>query len=236
MDAAEDRMWWYRAVHARVIDALLCRPGDPARPVLDAGCGTGGLLRRMGEATGRPLVGVEYQAEAAGRARRKSRAVIAIGDVNAMPFRDGAFGAAVSIDVLCHRMVSPEQGLVELRRVLAPGATLVVNLPAFEWLKSAHDRRVHNDRRATARAARAMLAAAGFAQVEARYWNALLLPLMVLQRKVLSAGEAAASDVAHYPPWLNRTLHGITAVERRLAAAGLRFPAGGSVLLVATRP
>ena len=40
MDAAEERMWWYRALHARVIDALLRRPGPPGA-VLDAGCGTG---------------------------------------------------------------------------------------------------------------------------------------------------------------------------------------------------
>jgi hypothetical protein len=31
-------------------------------------------------------------------------------------------------------------------------------------------------------------------------------------------------------------LHGVTELERRLAALGLRYPAGGSVLLVATRP
>jgi hypothetical protein len=37
---------------------------------------------------------------------------------------------------------------------------------------SAHDIRVHNTRRFTAGGARAMLAAAGFAAIEARYWNA----------------------------------------------------------------
>nr|WP_255575179.1 class I SAM-dependent methyltransferase [Caldovatus aquaticus] len=237
MDAVEDRMWWYRAVHARVIDALARRPGDPARPLLDAGCGTGGLLRRLAAALGgRPLVGLEYQEFAARRARAKSGAVVVTGDVNALPFPDGAFGAAVSVDVLCHRLVSPERGLAELRRVLAPGGTLVLNLPAFEWLKSAHDRRVHNARRTTARAARAALAAAGFARIEARYWNALLLPLMIVQRKLLAVREEAASDVAPYPPWLDRMLHGVTSLERRLAALGLRYPAGGSVLLVATRP
>jgi hypothetical protein len=31
-------------------------------------------------------------------------------------------------------------------------------------------------------------------------------------------------------------LHGVTALERRLTALGLRFPAGGSVLAVASRP
>jgi hypothetical protein len=31
-------------------------------------------------------------------------------------------------------------------------------------------------------------------------------------------------------------LYGVTTLERRLAALGLRYPAGGSILVVATRP
>jgi SAM-dependent methyltransferase len=239
MDAVEDRMWWYRAAHTRVIDALRHRPGPLLGhlPVLDAGCGTGGMLRRLADAAiGPAFVGLEHQAAAAARARTKSGAAVVAGDVNALPFAGGAFAAVVSVDVLCHRLVSPERGLAELRRVLAPGGTLVLNLPAFEWLKSAHDARVHNDRRFSAAQVRGLLHGAGFERIETRYWNALLLPLMVVQRKIVAAQEDSASDVAPFPPWLDRMLHGVTALERRLTALGLRFPAGGSVLAVASRP
>jgi len=82
-----------------------------------------------------------------------------------------------------------------------------------------------------------MLADAGFTAIEARYWNALLLPLMILQRKVLRSDAAHdSSDVRPFPPWLDASLHGVTAAERALARLGLRYPAGGSILLVATRP
>ena len=43
MDAVEDHMWWYRALHRRLVAALAGRDGC----VLDAGCGTGGLLARL---------------------------------------------------------------------------------------------------------------------------------------------------------------------------------------------
>ena len=72
----------------------------------------------------------------------------------------------------------------------------------------------------------------GFVRVRAGYWNSLLLPLMVAQRKLL-ASNAAASDVAPFPPWLDAMLHAITEIERRLP---FRLPAGGSVLATAERP
>lgn len=236
MDAAEDGMWWYRAAHARVLDALSERPGAPG-PLLDAGCGTGGLLRRLAEAApAQAAVGLDFLPSAASRAARKSGRPVAAGDTNRLPFADASFGAAVSIDVLCHAGVDPAAALAEFRRVLRPGGTLVVNLPAYEWLRSAHDARVHNARRFTAGEARRSLEAAGFAGIAARYWNGLLLPLMALQRKVLHRRPDAPSDVTSFPPWIDRTLHAVSEAERWLGGRGIRMPAGGSVLLLATRP
>lgn len=236
MDAAEDGMWWYRAAHARVLDALRERPGAPG-PLLDAGCGTGGLLRRLAaELAERAPVGLDYLAEAARRAAAKSGRPVTAGDANRLPFPDASFGAAISIDVICHAGVEPSRALAELHRVLRPGGTLVLNLPAYEWLTSAHDRRVHNARRFTRRGAARLLEGAGFGQVAGRYWNGLLLPLMVVQRKILQRRPDAPSDVADFPPWVDATLHAISEIERRLGLIGVRMPAGGSVLMLATRP
>jgi SAM-dependent methyltransferase len=235
MDEAEASMWWYRALHARLLDALLgvsAVRADEAR-VLDAGCGTGRFLQLVH--IHRPdleRVGVEWSAAAAKRAGEKSGASVLCGSINALPLSDGSFDAAVCADVLCHAAVEPDAALQELRRVLRPGGRLVVNMPAYQWLLAAHDRRVHNVRRQTASATAAMLRRAGFINIRARYWNALLLPLMVLQRKLL-ARRTAASDVALFPPWLDAGLHGMTEFERRLRFA---LPAGGSVLAVSEKP
>jgi SAM-dependent methyltransferase len=229
MDAAEHRLWWYRALHARLIEALGLREGR----VLDAGCGTGGLLATL--RASRPqlvLVGLEWSAFAAARAAAKSAAAVARGSVNAMPFADASFDAAIAADVVCHAAVDPVGALGELRRVLRPGGRLVINMPAYRWLLSAHDRRVHNARRHTARQTAALLRDAGFTRVRTRYWNGLLLPVMIAQRKLFSRGDAA-SDVAPFSPWLDATLHGMTEIERRLPFA---LPFGGSVLAVAECP
>jgi ubiquinone/menaquinone biosynthesis C-methylase UbiE len=228
MDRAEAGMWWYRALHARLCDALIGIPGR----VLDAGCGTGGFLAALRQR--RPDLmrfGVEWNPGAADRARQKSGAAIARGSVNALPFADNSFDAAVAADVLCHAAVDPQAALAELRRVLRPGGRLVVNMPAYRWLLSAHDRHVQNVRRLTAADTAALLRQAGFGRVRARYWNGLLLPLMLVQRKILARG-APASDVAPFPPWLDAMFHGITKVEHRLP---FPLPAGGSVLAVAEK-
>ena len=122
MDEAEARMWWYRALHARLLRALEGISG----PLLDAGCGTGGLLavlaRRRPDLT---LFGVEWAAVAAARAAAKSGALVARGSVNALPFADASFAAVVSADVLCHAAVRPEA---------APGALGLDSLGLVEMV------------------------------------------------------------------------------------------------------
>ena len=223
-------MWWYRALHARLCDALSRTRGS----VLDAGCGTGGFLAIL--RVRRPDLarfGVEWDAAAASRARNKSGAWIARGSINALPFADDSFDAVVSADVLCHAAVDPPVALTELKRVLRPGGLLVMNMPAYQWLLSAHDRHVHNVQ-AVHRPCRpprccVRRASTGCARATG---TALLLPLMMVQRKILARGDAM-SDVASFPPWLDVTLHGMTRIERHL---DFRLPAGGSVLAIAGKP
>jgi ubiquinone/menaquinone biosynthesis C-methylase UbiE len=201
--------------------------------VLDAGCGTGGFLAAL--RVSRPdllRVGIEWNYDAAARARQKSNAPVACGSVNVLPFADDSFDAAVAADVLCHAAVDPPAALLELKRVLRPGGRLVVNMPAYQWLLSAHDRHVRNVRRLTAPQTAELLHRARFRSARATYWNGLLLPLMVTQRKIL-ARDGIASDVAPFPPWLDAMLHAMTELERRLP---FPLPAGGSVLAVAEKP
>ena len=224
-------MWWYRALHARLLDALGDQQ-DPS-PVLDAGCGTGGFLAALNHARpARAAVGLEWDALAAAAAAVKSWRPIVRGSLNELPFAANTFGVVVAADVLCHAAVDPTWALAEIKRVLRPRGRLIVNMPAFRALMSAHDVRVHNARRMNAKETRAMLEVAGFGVLSVRYWNGLLLPLMLVQRKIL-ARSSDRSDVAAFPPWLDRILHGMTELERRLRFS---LPAGGSVLAIAERP
>ena len=126
------------------------RPGATAAagPILDAGCGTGGFLAALAAAQpDRPPFGLEWIEAAAAIAAAKSGRPIVRGSINALPFAANSFATVITADVLCHAAVEPMTALAEIRRVLRPNGRLIVNMPAFRALLSAHDVQVHNARR-----------------------------------------------------------------------------------------
>lgn len=235
MFAVEDRHWWYVGVRREVerwLDTL--RPREGGRlAVLDAGCGTGGLLANL--RTDARRVGIEISAEGIRRARTRGGAALVQGSVAALPFADGAFDAVVSIDVLCHSGVVERQAVEEALRVLRPGGLFLVQLPAFDFLRGEHDAAVWTKRRYRRGQVAALLASAGFAVRRSAYRNALLFPFAAvsrLARRRKPRGEAR-SDVRPVPRPVNALLSGVLALERRL---GFRFPFGLSVFCVAAKP
>src|SRR5579872_4090932 len=227
--AVEDLMWWTRALRRNLRAAVVSSAGTPAGRLLDAGCGTGGFLAALAHGAS---FGLDRDGFACDLALDKARRPVTQGTVDAMPFRDAAFDVIVSADVLCHRGVGIERALGEMHRCLKPGGTLVVNLPAYPWLYSAHDRAVDNARRFRRCEVSRLLAAAGFGRIRATYWNTLLFPLMMVRRLLPGGG----SEVGLLPAPLEWLFDATAIFESALLRSGLRLPFGGSILAVGTRP
>ncbi|MDE1903509.1 MAG: class I SAM-dependent methyltransferase [Alphaproteobacteria bacterium] len=226
--AVEDRMWWTRALRRNLRAAAAPFAGTPDGRLLDAGCGTGGLLATLAHPAS---FGLDRDGFACRLARTKARRPVAQGSVGDLPFDDAAFEIIVSADVLCHRGVGVERALGEMHRCLKPGGALIVNLPAYPWLYSAHDRAVDNARRFYRREVIGLLAAAGFGSIRATYWNTLLFPLMVARRLLPGGG----SEVGLLPASLEWLFDAVATFESALLRSGLRLPFGGSILAVGTR-
>jgi SAM-dependent methyltransferase len=237
LDRVEDRMWWFAALHGNLL--LLSRKlqlDAVCLPILDAGCGTGGLLAQMARAYPEcTMFGVDVDTDACERAAVKSVRPVCAGSIDELPFADGALAAIFSADVLCHERVNEARALRQFHRCLAKDGWLILNLPAYLWMLSRHDAAVHNVRRYTATGLRDLLRAVGFYPIYVSYWNTMLFPLMVITRKLSFRSREAGSDVNLYPAGIDVLCRLATRIETALLRAGVRFPFGGSVIAIAAK-
>jgi SAM-dependent methyltransferase len=235
LNEVEDHMWWFAGLHENLI-TVFNRARVKTLPgiALDVGCGTGGLLRKLAQLLPQlALIGIDLNEMACTIARAKSGQSVCLGTTNCLPFREASFAAIFSADVLGHTDVDQKRALHSYHRCLQSEGILVLNLPAYQWLLSGHDRAVHNVRRYTRKRIRDLLIAAGFVGVETTYWNTFLFPLMLLHRLLSSMAED--SDVNFYPRPVEIVFRKIMAFENFLLSRGLTLPFGGSVIATATR-
>ena len=233
MQEVEETMWWYHGLHANILNAL-AKYASGFSDLLDAGCGTGGMLKAIHEKfPAARLHGLDISEQACIAARDKSGADVVLGSVDALPHPDRSFDALISLDVLGYDM-DVNAAVSGFFRVLKPGGHAVLNLAAYQWMLSYHDRAVGQSHRYTRTGAIELLKKHGFRITFSSYWNTLLFPIMVLRRKLSSA--SAASDVKPFHPVVNNAFKTCLAVERAFIRSGVPLPFGGSVLIIAQRP
>ncbi|WP_298818763.1 class I SAM-dependent methyltransferase [Chloroflexus sp.] len=237
MAAVELRHWWYGGMRA-INTALLNRAFGNRRDlrILDAGCGTGGdalCLRRYGD-----VVGLDLATEALCLARERIPGRLARGSVMQLPFADQSFDLVTSFDVLYHRAVIDEQqALAEVRRVLRANGRLLIRLPAYEWLRSRHDRQVHTRHRYTASELAQLLRKSGFTIEHLTYALTLLFPLSatlrLLERLLPESSNSSAMELPASP--MNAALRLPMMLEAAVIARGGRLPFGLSVIALARK-
>ena len=237
MAQVEASHWWYKGLRERVFVELDDHVGE-GTTVLDAGCGTGGTMAALRSRF--PLAkitGIDLSPLAVPHAKDKAAGDVAHGTVNALPFADGVFDVVLVLDVLYHSGVDDNEALQELLRVLKSNGIVLINVPAFEWIRSDHDKVVHTARRYTAGQLRAKATQVGFEIVDCGYRNSLLFPLMVVQRLAerVTRHKAPKSAVVRLSAPVNFLLGAVLGFENRLLKSGVRFPAGGSVFEVLTK-
>ena len=232
--AADSSMWWFKALHGLVLDQIGRLNLAAGASVLDAGCGTGGMLMSLTRLYPALLLsGIDINPTAVRTAETRSGRPVKVGSIESMPWDDASFDAIVSLDVLCHAGVLTESSIAEFARCLKPGGHLVLSLPAYQWMFSGHDVAVANVRRFTRGGLRPILAAAGFAVEADGYWNSLLFPLMLAHRFL--SRSSSESDVRPFPAWQERLFNTVLEIEAAMRRSGLALPFGGSIWVPARR-
>ncbi|MEO1676886.1 MAG: class I SAM-dependent methyltransferase [Pseudomonadota bacterium] len=227
MSELEEAHWWFAGRRQIVADVLRRIVGlKPGARILEAGAGTGGnlaMLREFGA-----VDAFEYDAAARALACDKTGVRVEAGALpDAVPFEDGGYDAVLLLDVLEH-VEQDAEALAVLGRRLGPDGRLVVTVPAFPLLWSAHDVRHHHFRRYTRATLTDAARAAGLSVERSFYFNGFLLPVAVGLRKLKAWLGRESPDDLMPGPTLNGALNMVFAAERHLIGR-IPFPAGLSV-------
>ncbi|HMG04075.1 MAG TPA: class I SAM-dependent methyltransferase [Chthoniobacterales bacterium] len=237
MRSVEDHYWWYQALRQHVAESIAS--DKPDFSLLDAGCGSGGMLSVMKKMfPGAHLTGIDASKHAVElAAARGLGAELLQANVHELPFPENSFDVVLSLDVLSHAGVDDSMAVHEMHRVLRPSARLVLNLAAFDFLKGAHDRAVGVDRRYTRPQVVTLLQGASFHLERLSYWNATLLPPIALLRwlsRASSVQDRPRSDFRALPSLLNEILKRMASLELS-ASRHVSLPFGTSLFAVARK-
>lgn len=232
----EETYWWFVGRRALARQMVERHAGRQGLRLLDAGCGTGGTLSRMGGLG--ELHGLDFSPYALAFTRQRGFDLLAVGDLTAMPYRPGSFDAVLSCDVLEH-LGDDRGGLAEMARVLRPGGHVVLTLPAHQFLWSEHDEALDHRRRYSARQVRAMLQEAGLDVVKlSPVVTAAFLPILffrLMQRLRRRRPDEPKTDLRVLPWPLNSLLIAILSVENWWLRFG-NLPVGTSLVAVGRKP
>jgi SAM-dependent methyltransferase len=221
--------WWWRARERVILDALQAvTPAGGFRHILDVGCGDGlmfGPLSRLGT-----VEGIEPDAALV------SRTVTPQGRIHVRPFDESfqpgrRYGLVLMLDVLEH-LDDAEGAARHAAGLLAAGGILLVTVPAFRWLWTAHDVLNQHRTRYTRGELLRLLSDARLDVEVCRYVFRWLVPAKLAVRAKELALRGAPRPPSMPPRPLNQLLYGLSRAEERLLR-GLASPPGSSVLAIA---
>jgi len=223
--------WWWRARERIILGHLeRLKPAGGFGPILDVGCGDGLFFEKLA-AFGDPE-GVEEDAAlvtAAGRAR---------GPIHVGPFDESfrpghPYALILLLDVLEHCR-DDRACLRRALELLARGGTIVVTVPAFRALWTAHDDVNRHRTRYTKATLGRVAADVGVRIDHAEYlfqWTALLKLAVRAKEAVWRPGPALPPVPARA---VNEVLRGAAVAEHALVHR-LRLPFGSSLLAIGSR-
>ena len=239
MFAVEDSHWWYVGLHDLV--SLLSKKLFPNQTleILDAGCGTGGLLSILTSA-GHAVEGMDYSEDALNLCRERGLKKVFKADINDWTPKPDSYDLVVSMDVLCHKWVHDE---IEVLKSFASGlkenGLIMLNYPAFPILSRHHDEVVMIRERYTKKILNKYLSESGLAPVILSYrlpHAFLFLIFLRIYEASRKNSSEAKSDIADIPSkFVNQLLILINKIENQIIARGFSIPFGSSLFVVARK-
>jgi SAM-dependent methyltransferase len=234
LSKVEAEHFWFVARNELIV-GLITKFFPDARRFLEIGCGNGAVLRAIAQSRAwERMVGSELHPSGLAHARRRLPAGVEFVQMDARNIpASGVFDLTGAFDVIEH-IADDETVLRGLRAATQSGGGTIIAVPQHPWLWSRADDVAYHQRRYRRGELEAKLRRNGFEVLYSSSFTALLLPLMVASR--LKSRHSKQDDDIEREFAVNRHVNSIfTAILRaevRMTLAGMKWPAGGSRIVV----
>ena len=207
--------WYYRAKFDLLREHLVRENITPASQVADVGCGLGlflTFLERTGRVCASNMVGIDPAFSGPTPAVQG----------NALILPEWPPGRLFDLILMMHVLEHVEDDHAMLRDAagrLSEGGTVFIEVPAFPFLFSDHDRYLgHYRRYTTSSLQRLVESVEDLELVKVHYLFATIFPVAAAVRLLGGSGDSKKhSDLKAHPAWLNQALVLIHKLERRVA-------------------
>lgn len=187
MNHTESELWWYKILHGQVLTVLQDTFTSKDISILDAACGTGGLMRALLNNGFHNVQGFDVSPYAVSLAQEKTGKEVQVLNLKESSnfYRSTSFDAIICNDAL-YFIEDSELPIVleQLWNLLKPGGVLLINLPAFNMFRGMHDVSVAIKERWTYSKFKriAKYAFPNSSSMKHTYWPFLLSPLILSAR------------------------------------------------------
>lgn len=236
MAAVEETHWWYKTLHDLIIHTIVELGFNKEAIIVDAGCGTGGLLDFLHKNGYKHLNGFDIEKTAVEIAHSRGLVVFE-GDIRNINqfYADDSVDVIICNDVFYFLSDYDRKNVANLFfTALKSNGIILMNLPAFNMFHGAHDLAVGIKHRFTIKDIPRIFDARYFRCCRSLYWPFLLSPAIYVARLIqrmklrIFHNIDIKSDI-DLPPWpVNEYFYRLSTLENKLIA---RKPLGGSLFL-----
>jgi 2-polyprenyl-3-methyl-5-hydroxy-6-metoxy-1,4-benzoquinol methylase len=234
----EKYYWWHVAKHKLVIFLIKKFAKDSNLKILDLGCGTGMLAKKL-EKMGK-VYGLDNSTEAVKLAQKRGlKKILRYNlEVTPFPFKKNQFNIILALDVFEH-LQFPEKTLFEIKRILKPNGLLICTVPSYQFLWSYWDQMLDHFRRYTKDSFVFFLKSKKFKPLFSSYFHTFIFLPSIIIRFTKQAKyklkkrtyQKLSSDFIHLPKFLNNLLLLISNIELKLIKYS-SLPFGLSIVIV----
>lgn len=240
MYEAEEKLWWYRILHEKVLTEIQAKFSDKKDiSILDLGCGTGGLLHYLRKKKFTNIQGIDYSDASIyfSKTRKLNVQKANIDDIADL-FKGQQFDVIICNDVFyCLDKRQIINDLENISSLLKADGIFISNNNAFNIFYGTHDIAVGGKWRFTHKDFQEFTVNTSLQIQHYSYWTWMLSPLVltirIFQQIQLKLGSIdiskLVSDVNVPPVWLNELFYKIVKLEEKILEKGFF---GSSLFLV----